>query len=122
MKPWGKVLTFIALFLLASTCAALYADRDEVVPLTPFMRQVEPAAASAGDTVTITGEALGKASVEAVYLSDGKTDYPARILEQTDKQIRIRVPEAPAGRMSLVVLVAGTEDKYIEQPVWLTVR
>ena len=70
-----------------------------------------------GDVLAVAGENLQKEAVAKVYLTDGKTDIEVTITEQTEKEIKFKIPAKAAGRLALMVLTAGKDAKLIEQPV-----
>src|SRR5579872_7602538 len=49
---------------------------------SPKITGVAPATGKVNDSVTLTGENLGKDSVSAVFLSDDKDDFKATLVEQ----------------------------------------
>ncbi len=54
---------------------------------SPHVTAVDPPAGKVNDSVTVTGENLGKDTVSGVFLSDDKTDYKAVIVEQAAGKI-----------------------------------
>jgi hypothetical protein len=86
-------------------------------PAMPRMVSVEPANGKAGDVLAVAGENLQKETVAKVYLTDGKTDIEVTITEQTEKEIKFKIPAKATGRLALMVLTAGKDAKLIEQPV-----
>jgi len=89
----------------------------------PRMSTVEPTSGKKGDVVAITGENLDKDNVAKVFLTDGKNDTPVEVTEQSATSIKIKIPgAAKAGRLALMILTAGKEPKYIEQPVKVTIE
>ena len=108
--------------LLASAVAIL-------VPLilcaqsgTPVMRTLDKPEALRGDTVTVSGEHLGKEHIAELLLTDGKTDVAVTVLEQTAESIRFQVkPETKCARYGLLILTKGESPLYIEQPIKLSV-
>jgi len=113
MKP-GFVSLLIALALSAAlvTFAAGF----------PKVTTVEPDTGKVGDTVSAKGENLDKSSIGELYLTDGKNDTKVQIAEQTDTEIKFKVPAAAkAGRYHLLVLTAN-KASMIEQPVVFTVE
>jgi len=54
---------------------------------TPQVTGVEPQSGKVNDTVTVSGQNLGKDAVSAVFLSDDKNDYKATVVEQTAEKI-----------------------------------
>jgi hypothetical protein len=69
---------------------------------------VDPPSGKVDDTVTLTGDGLGKASVVAVLLSDDKNDYKATIVSQADDKIVIKVPKVKAGGYNVSIQDAKT--------------
>jgi hypothetical protein len=88
----------------------------------PRMASAEPSSAKVGDVVTVTGENLEQANVAKVYLTDQKNDLPCEVTSQTATEIKFKVPAKSAGRMALMILTNGKEQKLIEQPVKVTVE
>jgi hypothetical protein len=89
----------------------------------PRMTTVEPGNGKAGDVLAVAGENLSKPPVEKLYLTDGKLDVQVEVTEQTATSIKFKIPaSAKAGRFSLMILTAGKDPKYIEQPVRVTVE
>jgi len=88
----------------------------------PTMKVVEPANGKAGDLLTVTGENLDKTNVAKLYLTDGKIDVEVVILEQEATKIKFKIPEkVKPGRLALMILTRGKDQKYIEQPVKVTI-
>jgi hypothetical protein len=104
-------LSFVILLLAAASFAAF------AQPAMPRMVSVEPQNGKAGDVLAVAGENLQKATVAKVYLTDGKNDFEVTITEQSDKEIKFKIPAKATGRLALMVLTAGKEAKLIEQPV-----
>jgi hypothetical protein len=105
--------------LLASCC---FAGTDE---LSPQISTVLPRVAKPGDTVVVTGVSLGEDRVVEVYLSDHKFDMKVKVLEQSGKMIKFRVPPFAKGRMQLLMLMKqkGEEDpKLLELPAYLLIE
>ncbi len=86
---------------------------------SPTLTAVEPSAGKVNDTVTLTGQNLGKESVSSVFLSDAKSDYKAAIVEQKADEIVMKVPQVKAGEYN-VSLQEG--DKIFIKPVRFTVQ
>lgn len=85
---------------------------------TPIMRTVTPDEAKTGDTLTITGEFLDKERVSDVYLTTGEDNYKLEILSQTEAKLTAKIPaSAKSGRLRLMVLTAGLEPQFLEQPL-----
>jgi nitrous oxidase accessory protein NosD len=106
-------LSFVSTLLLA---VGLSAAAQEALPR---MLSVDPLSGKAGDVIAVTGENLDKAKVDKVYLTDGKNDVPVEVTEQTDTTIKFKIPAkaATGGRLAIMILTAGKDAKYIEQPV-----
>jgi hypothetical protein len=63
----------------------------------PQVTTVDPASGKVNDSVTLTGENLGKESVSSVFLSDDNTDYKATMVEQAGGKIVMKVPQVKPG-------------------------
>jgi hypothetical protein len=87
----------------------------------PRCTSVDPDTAKVGDLVSVKGENLNKASISELYLTDGSKDTSAPISEQTDTEIKFKVPQIKPGRYHLAMLTAN-KASMIEQPVVLTVQ
>lgn len=88
----------------------------------PQIKSCAPATAKAGDVVTVAGENLGKASIDKVYLTDGKDDIVLEVQSQSATEMTIKVPQKIAlGRFAFMILTRGADPKLIEQPVKLTI-
>jgi hypothetical protein len=91
--------------------------------MSPQATRLEPKAAKPGTILTITGVALDKSRVEEVYLTDHRFDVKVKVLEQTDKSLKVRVPPfVKAGRQQLLFLTAGQPQSYLEQPLYVLVE
>ena len=108
-------ISFIVPLLLVSV--AVWAQEA-----MPRMSSVDPGNGKKGDVVAVTGENLDKANVTKVYLTDGKNDVECVVTEQTATEIKLKIPDKATGRMALMILTGGKEQKLIEQPVKLTVE
>jgi hypothetical protein len=106
-KIW---LLFAGIILLSALTGAQNA---------PQVNAVDPATGKANDTVTVSGDNLGKASVSAVYLSDDKNDYKATIVDQADDKIQVKVPQVKPGPYNISIQVG---DKLFIKPVKFTVE
>jgi IPT/TIG domain-containing protein len=88
----------------------------------PRVTSAEPDTGKAGDIVTVKGENLDKSSIGEVYLTVGSHDMKVQITEQTETEIKFKVPEnIKAGRYHILVLTADKKS-LIEQPVVFTVE
>ncbi len=122
MRRFHAAIGFLVLVVMVVPLASLLLAKDPLPPATPFMRRVEPASVRAGELATAFGDALDKSRVDALYLTDGKNDIKTEIVNQSESSIQFKVPANTAvGRYALMVLLAGADPKFIEQPVYLTV-
>ncbi len=87
----------------------------------PRCTSLEPDTGKKGDTISAKGENLDKKNIAEMYLTDGSKDFPVKISEQTETEVKFTVPTIKPGRYHLVVLTAK-RDSMIEQPVVLTVE
>ena len=80
----------------------------------PQVTGVEPPSGKVNDTVTVSGQNLGKDAVSAVYLSDDKNDYRATVVEQGAQKIIVKVPQVKSGKYNVSIQVG---DKLFIKPV-----
>jgi hypothetical protein len=104
-------IVFIAAMVLLSPL--LFAQN------TPQITGVEPPSGKVNDTVTISGQNLGKDAVSAVYLSDDKNDYRATVVEQGAEKIIVKVPQVKSGNYNVSIQVG---DKLFIKPVRFKVQ
>jgi len=104
-----------AMFLGAVLATAAFAFQA-----APLLSTVDPDTGKEGDTVSAKGQNLGKKQVCEMYLTDGKHDIKATILDQAEEEIKFKVPKADAGRYHLMILDAN-RSHFIEQPVVFTI-
>jgi hypothetical protein len=107
-------LSFIVPLLLS--IAALAQDA------MPRMSSVEPGNGKVGDVIAVVGENLDKANVAKLYLTDGKIDIECVMTEQTPTGIKFKIPDKAKGRLALMILTSGKEQRLIEQPVKLQIE
>lgn len=86
---------------------------------SPKITAVAPAAGKVNDSVTLTGENLGKDSVSAVFLSDDKDDFKATLVEQGTAKIILKVPQVKSGGYNISIQEG---DKILILPVKFTVQ
>ena len=67
------------------------------------------------------GENLEKAKIGELYLTDGNKDFKAVITEQSETEIKFKVPQVAAGRYRLMIVTAN-RSSMLEQPVVITVE
>jgi hypothetical protein len=114
----------VLLVLLVSVLAvsAIAVATDAPVRPTPVIKTVAPSAAKCGEELVAAGENLSNAIVESLYLTVGEATFKVEIIKQTDTSIKFKVPEsAKPGRLGLMVLTAGFQAHYIDEPVYITV-
>jgi hypothetical protein len=98
-------------------------NKDQGLKGTPLMRSVSPDAAKAGEVLTVSGEYLDKTRVKEIYLTDGKVEFKADILEQNPNELKFKVPaNTKTGRMRLMVLTTGIQPQLLEQPVSVDIQ
>src|SRR5258707_11500392 len=73
-RNWYKRWLILAGVVLFSSLA--------IAQNAPQVTGVDPASGKVNDTVTVSGNNLGKDSVSSVYLSDDKSDFKAAIVDQ----------------------------------------
>ncbi len=86
---------------------------------SPKVTAVAPATGKVNDSVTLTGENLGKDSISAVFLSDDKDDYKATLVEQGSAKIILKVPQVKSGGYNISIQEG---DKILILPVKFTVQ
>ena len=104
---------FIALLLLLCLAPRVGGQTS------PKITAVAPAAGKVNDSVTLTGENLGKDSVSAVFLSDDKDDFKATLVEQAAGKIILKVPQVKSGGYNISIQEG---DKILILPVKFTVQ
>lgn len=85
---------------------------------TAKVAAVDPTSGKVNDTVTLTGENLGKDNVVAVFLSDDKDDFKATLLEQENAKIVMKVPQTKAGGYNVSIQV---KDRILILPLKFSV-
>ncbi len=107
-----------ALVLAVATMMPLRAQHD-----MPLLTEVAPDTGTYGDVLTVTGQNLDRATVAALYLTDGKNDIKVVIVEQSATSIKFKIPAGmKPGRFALMILTPGKDAKFIEEPVKITVE
>ena len=86
---------------------------------SPRIVGVEPSAGKVNDTLTVTGENLGKESVAGFLLSDDKTDYKAALVEQAAGKVVFKVPQVKAGDYNVSIQVGNN---ILIQPIRFKVQ
>ena len=114
----GVSRTIYKVVLIASLLLLCLAPRA-VGQNSPKITTVAPTAGKVNDSVTLTGENLGKDSVSAVFLSDDKDDYKATVLEQGSAKIVLKVPAVKSGGYNISIQEG---DKILILPLKFTVQ
>ncbi len=101
---------------LACLSVALYAFQA-----LPRCTSLDPDTAKVGDTISVKGENLDKKSTGDLFLTADNKDTKVAISEQSETEIKFKVPQVKAGRYHLSILTANKAN-IIEQPVVLTIE
>ncbi len=102
----ARILALLALAAVVFLAPLLFAQG------APRISSADPTSGKVADTVTLTGENLGKTIVTGVFLSDDKNDYKAEVVDQGDSKIVLKVPKVKAGQYNFSVQVST--NIYIE--------
>ena len=117
MRPSTLPAILVVTNLLTFASAAIIGDD------APQMTDISQRAAKPGDIITVSGLGLSAKNVDEIYLTDHKFDMRVKVLEQTDKAVKFRVPPfAKPGRMQMLFLSKGDQPKLLEQPVYLLIE
>jgi hypothetical protein len=73
----------------------------------PRVTGVDPSSGKVNDSVTLTGENLGKETVVAFFLSDDKTDFKATVVEQSTEKTVIKIPDVKPGNYNVSMQVTN---------------
>jgi|SRR5580704_10015958 hypothetical protein len=114
----GRIRTLLKLSFIATLLLFCLASRVGGQN-SPKITTVAPATGKVNDSVTLTGENLGKDSVSAVFLSDDKDDYKAIVVEQGSAKIILKVPQVKSGGYNISIQEG---DKILILPVRFTVQ
>ncbi len=106
----GKWLFLAAMIFLAQVALAQG---------KPQVNTVDPGSGKVNDSVTLTGENLGKESVSNVFLSDDNTDFKATVVEQAGGKIVMKVPQVKPGDYHVSIQVG---DKIFILPLRFKVQ
>jgi len=110
---WAVLLAMLAAVMIAFS--GVRVDAQETARVTA----VDPANGKSNDTITVSGENLGKAHVAAVFLSDDKDDFKAVIVSQEADKIVIKVPSVKPGSYNISIQAANA---ILIQPIKFTVE
>jgi len=114
----GRIRTFLKIGFVAAFLLLCLAPRVGGQN-SPKITTVAPATGKVNDSVTLTGENLGKDSVSAVFLSDDKDDFKATLVEQGSAKIVLKVPQVKSGGYNISIQEG---DKILILPVRFTVQ
>jgi hypothetical protein len=109
MRTW----LFVTLLCMA---VVLYAFQA-----LPRCTSIEPDTGKVGDEISVKGENLSKKNCADVYLSDASKDIKVAVSEQSETEIKFKVPQIKPGRYHVSILTAN-KASIIEQPVVLTIE
>ena len=87
----------------------------------PRCSTLEPDTGKVGDVISLKGENLDKKSSGDVFLTDGSKDVKVVISEQSESEIKFKVPQLKPGRYHIAILTAN-KASIIDQPVDLTLE
>lgn len=85
----------------------------------PKVNMVDPLKGKVDDSVTLTGQNLGKDSVSGVFLSDDKDDFKATLVQQDSAKIVLKVPQVKSGGYNISIQEG---DKILILPLRFTVQ
>ena len=94
-KLWQ--ITFIIAMFVLSIAGRLPAQN------APKVNMVDPLTGKVDDSVTLTGQNLGKDSVSGVFLSDDKDDFKATLVQQDSAKIVLKVPQVKSGGYNISI-------------------
>jgi hypothetical protein len=61
--------------------------------------------------------------VAEVYLTTGEDNFKLQIVNQAETKVEAKVPASvKPGRLRLMVLTAGVEPQFLEQPIMVEIR
>jgi TonB family protein len=110
--------SILSLSLLAVSALAF----DDPIPGAPQAESLEPRIGKAGTVLNIKGRSLSKSTVDEVYLTDHRFDMKVKVLEQSDTELKIRVPPfVKPGRLQLLLLTSGKNPVFLEQPFYVQI-
>jgi IPT/TIG domain len=88
--------------LVVLGCIAIPASRI-LAQNSPSITAVDPTSGKVNDSITVTGQNLGKPAVAAVFLSDDKNDYKAVVVQQANDKIVLKVPDVKPGAYNVSI-------------------
>jgi hypothetical protein len=115
--------SLVVCLVCLSFAGAIAMAADEPYRPVPMIKAVDPDTAKAGDELTATGTHLDKALVAELYMIQGEKTIQVKITNQKEEAIKFAVPASVnPGRYQLMVLTAGDNPQYLEEPVYFTVE
>ena len=114
-------LLFSVLLLVTALAFGAVDTKSEPTP-TPLMRTVDPYTVKVGAEVTVAGDNLGKNLIAEVFLSANNKNIKVDVTEQSDKEVKFKVPTVKPGSYRIVVLLKSVEPVFIEEPVRVVVE
>ncbi len=120
-KPHARAARAPISVLLVTTFAALFvfALLHAMAQTNSRITAVDPTSGKVNDTVTVTGDSLGKGVVSGVFLSDDTNDHKATIVDQEAGKIVFKVPQVKPGDYNVSIQVGNS---LLIQPVRFTVQ
>ncbi len=119
-SPHLTKVTLTVVALAVASFALLAPSELRAQSASPHITAITPNTGKADDTITISGQNLGKDQIAAVFLSDAKLDHKAVVVDQEATKIVIKVPDdLKPGDYNISVQEGGAI--YI-QPVIFTVK
>ncbi len=88
--------------LVFAGCMAIPCSRI-LAQNSPSITAVDPTSGKVNDSITVTGQNLGKSAVSAVFLSDDKNDYKAVVVQQANDKIVLKVPDVKPGSYNVSI-------------------
>jgi hypothetical protein len=110
----------IAVCTVLASCALLF--QVTLHAQSTRILRVDKLTAKVGDIVTATGVAMDKANMDTLYLTDGSKDIKVDMTEQTDKEIKFKVPEQAKSHRWALMVRTTTTGQLMEEPVKVTVE
>ena len=109
-------LSFVAPILMIATLALCAQEA------MPRMSSVDPSSAKVGDVVTVVGRTSTRRTSPRSISPTRRTISTCEVTSQTATEIKFKIPAKSTGRLALMILTDGKEQKLIEQPVKVTVE
>src|SRR5271165_1188485 len=98
----SRVFVILSVLLIGVFVASA---SDQPAQPTPMVRTVSPSDIRAGAAIVASGQNLGKAFVNSVFLTKGEETVALEVLKQADDAIHLKVPVSlKPGRYGVMVL------------------